>query len=237
MSRQSTLRPIRVQKTLKDTAAELLTERIFSGKIRPGERLNESQLSRQLQISRAPIREALQQLLEQGLVMNITRRGMFVVDLEPKDIEKIFSLRLILESEALKLAAQRAKASDLQKLSKLLARMESAIPAPTSESVRIDVEFHRTIWSLSGNEYLERVLTSLTIPVFAHSMLMLIRAEKKRMVLNSHRSLLEFLQGNSKKSAHEVIYDHLYPRGSSGRTTGDEDVRPTNSQAHFAQIR
>src|SRR5258708_2098226 len=100
MPRRSLFGPIRTQKTLKDTAAGLLTEKILSGKIAPGERLNESQLSRQFRISRAPIREALQQLLEQGLVMNITRRGMFVVSLDSEDIQKINSLRLILEAEA-----------------------------------------------------------------------------------------------------------------------------------------
>ena len=54
--------------TLKLNMVERLTEAIFTGKIRPGERLNESQLAREMQVSRAPIREALQQLQEQGLV-------------------------------------------------------------------------------------------------------------------------------------------------------------------------
>ncbi len=218
MPRRSLFGPIRTQKTLKDTAAGLLTEKILSGKIAPGERLNESQLSRQFRISRAPIREALQQLLEQGLVMNITRRGMFVVSLDSEDIQKINSLRLILEAEALRLARLRAKPPDLQKVARLLQKMENTEPAPTNESVWIDIEFHRTIWSLSGNEYLERALTSLTSPVFAHGMLTLLRAEKRKMVLNSHRSLFEFLQGKSKKSAEEVILEHL--------TRTSRDARP-----------
>src|SRR5262245_15772488 len=90
--------------TLKSRGVEILSEAIFSGKIKPGERLNESQLSRELKISRAPIREALQQLEEQGLVVNHARRGMFVVHLEAADIEKINSVRLILEAQCLRLA-------------------------------------------------------------------------------------------------------------------------------------
>jgi DNA-binding GntR family transcriptional regulator len=209
MGRETLFGPIRSQKTLKDTAARLLTEKILSGKIRPGERLNESQLSRQLRISRAPIREALQQLLEQGIVVNVTRRGMFVVSLEHEDIQKINSLRLILEAEALRLARRLANPADLQKVARLVEKMENMEPAPTSDSVRIDIEFHRTIWSLAGNDYLERMLTSLTAPLFAHAMLTFLRAEKQRMVLDSHRPLLEFLQGKSKKSAEEVMLTHL----------------------------
>ena len=209
MSRRSSFAPIRSQKTLKDTAAELLAEKILSGKIRPGERLNESELSRQLQISRAPIREALQHLLEQGIVVNITRRGMFVVSLEQEDIQKINSLRLILEAEALRLARRLAKPADIEKVARLLKKMENMEPAPTSSSVQIDIEFHRTIWRIAGNEYLEKILTSLTAPLFAHAMLMLLRSEKQRMVLDSHRPLLLFLQGKSKSSAEEVMSAHL----------------------------
>jgi DNA-binding GntR family transcriptional regulator len=221
MARQALFEPIGAQETLKETAARLLTEKILSGEIRPGDRLNESFLSRQLGISRAPIREALQNLLEQGLVVNIVRRGMFVVSLGSEDVEKINRLRIILEAEALRQARQLAKPSDLQKVEKLVVKMEKMKPSPTDETVRSDIEFHRTIWKITGDEYLERTLRSLTSPLFAHSVLKLLRAEMQRMVLDSHRPLLEFLQGKSKKSAEEVMTAHVsgwaddFPSGPS----------------------
>jgi DNA-binding GntR family transcriptional regulator len=208
MAREAMFGPIRTQKTLKDTAASLLTEKILSGKIRPGERLNESQLSRQLCISRAPIREALQQLLEQGIVVNITRRGMFVVSLEHEDIQKINSVRLVLEAEALRLARRLAKPSAIGKIAKLVDRMEKMDASTTDEAVRIDVDFHRTIWSVTENEYLEKTLTSLTAPLFSHAMLKL-RAERQRLVLDSHRPILQFLRKKTNKSAEEVMMAHL----------------------------
>lgn len=209
MKRQLQFAPIRTQETLKDSASRLLSEKILSGQIRPGERLNESDLSRQLHISRAPIREALQHLFEQGLVVNITRRGMFVVSLEKADIEKINRLRVILESEALRQARHLARPADIQRVERVIVKMEKMKPTPTSEVVRIDFELHRTIWKIAGNEYLERALTSLTSPLFAHSMLSLLRAERQRMVLDSHRPLLEFLQGKAKDSAERVMSTHI----------------------------
>src|SRR3954463_6410511 len=100
MKNLEALPPVKTS-TLRENVAEILINAILSGKFKPGDRLNESELGRQLRVSRAPIREALQQLQEQGLGMNYPRRGMFVVSLTEQDIRKINSLRLLLEAEAL----------------------------------------------------------------------------------------------------------------------------------------
>ncbi|MGA8266797.1 MAG: GntR family transcriptional regulator, partial [Candidatus Acidiferrales bacterium] len=89
-------------RTLKEQVVRLLRTAILSGKISAGGRLNESQLARELGVSRVPIREALQQLEQQGLVVNVPRRGKFVISLSDEEIQKINSLRLILEAEALR---------------------------------------------------------------------------------------------------------------------------------------
>ncbi len=73
--------PITVPSTLRNHVLRELRARIVAGRYKPGERLNESRLARELNISRIPIREALSQLQEQGLVTNHERRGMFVTKL------------------------------------------------------------------------------------------------------------------------------------------------------------
>src|ERR1700749_4133785 len=90
--------------TLRAHVVRLLRSEILAGKYRPGDRLNESQIARELNISRIPVREALSQLHEQGLVMNRERRGMFVTHLGEDEVQQINSLRLVLETEALRLA-------------------------------------------------------------------------------------------------------------------------------------
>ena len=70
---------------------------LVSGKLRSGERLNESARARQMKVSRAPIREALQLLHEQGVVMNHPRRGMFVVSLDDEDLQKITGQNLVVD--------------------------------------------------------------------------------------------------------------------------------------------
>lgn len=188
---------------------EILTEAIFSGKLKPGQRLNESQIGRELRVSRAPIREALQQLQEQGLVLNSPRRGMFVVDLEDTDIEKINSVRLVLEAEAFRLCRARLTAEHEAVLTQLLERLEASESDSPSVRARYDYEFHHAVWNLTGNEYLERTLHSLTAPLFAHSVLRIVKSESVRLVILSHRPLMDFLRGKSDVAAEEVIADHL----------------------------
>jgi DNA-binding GntR family transcriptional regulator len=177
--------------------------------MKPGERVNESQLARELKVSRAPIREALQQLQEQGLIINHPRRGMFVVHLEDEDLQKINSVRLIVEAEALRLARANFTAAAQAKLVQILERMERAEGAAPSVRVKLDVEFHKAIWSLTGNEFLERTLASLTAPLFAYGVIRAMKADKVRHVIHSHRPLLEFLTGKTEEPAERVLADHL----------------------------
>jgi DNA-binding GntR family transcriptional regulator len=208
MPKASMFAPMAVT-TLKENIVEVLTEAIFSGKLKPGERLNESQLARDLKVSRAPIREALQHLQEQGMVMNSPRRGMFVVFLEDEDIQKINSVRLVLEAESFRLARAHMNKTHEAKLTQMLERLEKSETAAPAVRARYDFEFHRTVWSLSGNEYLERTLHSLTAPLFAHSVLRIMKSDKIRHIIYSHRPLMAFLMGKSKVPAEELIAAHL----------------------------
>jgi len=203
------LTPLRAA-SLRENVAELLVEKILSGKFEPGDRLNESALSRQLQVSRAPIREALQQLQEQGLVVNQPRRGMFVVELTSEDVRKINAMRIVLEGEALVLCREHMTPAVLRRLQQLVERMERDDELTGLEATRLDFSFHRAIWANTGNEYMERALTSLTSSLFSYKLLTKPPHEKLRMVLDSHRPLLEFLTGDGDiLAAREVIRQHV----------------------------
>lgn len=207
--------PMREPDTKRETAVKALSRAIFSGRIRPGERLNESKLARQFRISRAPIREALQQLQEQGLIVSVPRRGMFVVSLQPEDVQKINSVRLILESEALRLARAHVTVERAEELEKIVERLEHMGGEPTHDQVRADFEFHRFIWAQSGNEYLAKTLSGLVGPIFAHALLVVLKNEEEHSVLVSHRPLLDFIRGRSDQSGEEVMLAHLSVRWTS----------------------
>lgn len=195
--------------TLKTYLFNALRDAILTGKFKPGERLNESKLARQYDVSRIPVREALFQLQEQGLVMNHPRRGMFVNTLTDEEIQKINSIRIVLESEALKLCRARLTPAMDAHFSRLVEVMKQWRQESQIEAAQLDLEFHRALWSHSGNEYIGRALDSLVVVLFAHRAVMNTSHELLRWHLNHHRQLLEVVEGVSSQTPEEAMIAHL----------------------------
>ncbi len=195
--------------TLKLHVFNQLREAIVSGRWRPGDRLNESQIAREFGISRIPVREALMQLQEHGLVMNHERRGMFVTRLDEDDVQRINSVRIVLEAEALKLCRARAKKQDIARLVRLVEMMDAWTEGTEMDAAVLDLEFHRTIWNTTGNPYLFKTLDSLATVLFAHKALENVSFELKRWRLHHHRALLDVVMGHSDIEPEAAIVSHL----------------------------
>jgi DNA-binding GntR family transcriptional regulator len=194
--------------TLRAHVVKILGAGILSGKYRPGDRLNESQIARELNISRIPVREALSQLQEQGLVQNRERRGMFVTNIGPEEVLQISSLRIILETEALRLASTHMTPEILAALESLVSRMDSW-DGTLLEAAGLDLEFHRTLWKAAGNPYLERALNALMVPLFAHKTLEHVTRDVRRWRMSHHRILLDAVMGRSDDDPQQVLLTHM----------------------------
>ena len=233
------LRPMR-HRTLNASLLDVLSDRIFSGKLKAGERLNESDLARQLRISRSPIREALHSLEEQGIVINNPRRGMFVVSLSEQDVQKISSVRVILEAKALHLCRENFQSNLERQLGQLVEELDSRDASLETSIRRADLEFHRLIWTHSGNEHLAAALTRLTSPLFVYVAEMLNGGKRRRAV--AHRPFLQFLQGQSRQTAEEVVLEHLkegyafMERPSDHEGVSERDVQAASSIADLETV-
>jgi DNA-binding GntR family transcriptional regulator len=201
-------RPSGAPPTLRAHVVKMLSADILAGKYKPGDRLNESQIARELNISRIPVREALSQLQEQGLVQNRERRGMFVTNIGEEEVQQISSLRIILETEALRLAKQRMTPATAAQLEKLASQMD-AWNGTLLEAAALDLEFHRVLWKAAGNPYLERVLNWLMVPLFAHRTLEHVTQEIRRWRLSHHRIILDSVTGKSDADPQEALLTHL----------------------------
>lgn len=228
--------------TLKNYLFNELRAAILSGKWKPGERLNESKLARQYNVSRIPVREALLQLQEQGLVMNHPRRGMFVTTLSEEEVQKINSLRVVLESEALKLCRSRLTREIDAQLSRLVEEMEHWQDGSQIEAAHLDMKFHRTVWAHSGNDYIGRALDSLVLVLFAHRAVVNTSQERLLWHLKHHRQLLDVIQGISSKTAEEAMIAHLRdgfrdPERYSSLAGSDEGVAAAPQRPSDPSIR
>jgi DNA-binding GntR family transcriptional regulator len=202
-------RPESAPSTLKSHVYKALRDAIVSGRYKPGQRLNESQLAREFNISRIPIREALMKLQEHGLVMNHERRGMFVTVLSEDDVQRINSLRLVMETEALKLCTAHMTKSVAAHLTELVEQMDHWGPKSDIDAAAIDLEFHRTMWATAGNPYLAKALDSLATVLFAHTALESVNHHLKAWQLQHHRTLLDVVLGKSDMSHQDAVLSHL----------------------------
>ena len=194
--------------TLRAHVVKVLRNKIMSGQYKSGDRLNESLIARELQVSRIPVREGLSQLQDQGLVMYHPRRGMFVTQLSVEEVQQINSLRIVLEPEAMRLARARMTPEVLATLTRLVEQME-AWNGTLFDAAALDLEFHQTIWRATGNPHLERVLNSLTTSLFAHKALEHISQEIRRWRLSHHRALLEVVADPAMRDPQSAILTHL----------------------------
>jgi DNA-binding GntR family transcriptional regulator len=199
--------------TLKTQVVERIRTAILTAVFKPGERLNETHLAQQFGLSRIPVREALLQLQEQGLVMNHPRRGMFVVSLSEEDVQRINSLRIVLEAEAIKLCRANLTPSYENRLVSLVDKMEGTTTESDFDASKLDLEFHRTVWAVAGNPYLEKTLNSLVTVLFSHQALAYMSTHSSlHWPLRHHRDLLDVILGKSNMSPEAAIMKHLRHR-------------------------
>lgn len=195
--------------TIVNYVHEKLRKGIVSGAYPAGTRLNESQIARDLSISRIPVREALVRLRESGLVMKRDRRGMFVTQLSEVEVQRINSVRIVLEAEALRLCRRRLDKGHSARLRALVERMEQWRGGSQADAAQLDIDFHRELWRGAGNPRLYETLDSLSTVLFAHTAIQHSSTETTKWRLNHHRSLLEVALGESNVSPEEAVISHL----------------------------
>jgi len=159
-------------KTQRFALARALEKAILEGRIKPGTRLPELLLSKELGVSQASVREALQQLENSGLVVKYPHRGSFVISIAAQDLVDIYQLRQELEPIACGLAAERMSAEQLEALQACIGEMQSAAARRDYQShSNADLQFHRLIWEAQPNRYLEKMLKVICLPLFANDLI------------------------------------------------------------------
>ena len=142
---------------LAQQAYEKLRHAIYRGALMPGRRIVERDLARRFRISRIPLRESLARLQAEGLIRNIPYSSSYVEDLEPSDVLEIYSLRLLFEPLATRLAALRRPAALIRRLENYCERMKlSSRRVSPIELDRIDYAFHHAIVIACGHRRLVR---------------------------------------------------------------------------------
>ena len=192
------------KEVLRDKICDVLRGWILDGTLKPGERIVELTLSRKLDVSRAPLREALWLLSRQGLVHIRAHHGAVVTRLSEQDIREIFELRELLETRAALKIRARKDPRDAATLKSALAEIEAAARRrDIREFSAADLRFHQTLWELSGNRHLQEILNDLSTRFFAYELIRdLPLAGKFRFddMTDEHRKMVRLvLEGTEKE--------------------------------------
>lgn len=131
---------------------------IVSGQFLPGVHLNESEIAKQMEVSRIPIREAIKKLEQEGLVVRQPNKGVYVISFTEKDVREIFSLRARLESMAFEWAIPNITNEDMAQLRALVKEQETAITERRYDDLaRLDMRFHELICLKAGHSRLHKI--------------------------------------------------------------------------------
>lgn len=156
--------------TAPQAAAQALREAIISGELKGGDRILEQKWSMRLGIGQPTLREALKELEHQGLLRKTHQRGTFVTELSPEDYRQILEVRIPLEAIAIGRAARRLTPEFEKELTSITMSMATTQhDADVKRFHDCDVLFHRKIWQISGNEYLQTLLEMITFRLFVFS--------------------------------------------------------------------
>jgi DNA-binding GntR family transcriptional regulator len=149
--------------TFRHHIAERLRSAILAGGIAPGAQLVESTLAMQFSVSRGPLREALRQLVEEGLLVTVPYTGTHVISLSVEDVREIYSMRITLERFAFEQAWPKRDAAFRRELHRRKEVLTACIDAADdSASILAELDLHGLVYEASGHRLLQRAWQSLS---------------------------------------------------------------------------
>jgi DNA-binding GntR family transcriptional regulator len=193
---------------LRDQVREVLLERILNGEYAPGERIKETQVAQEFDLSQAPVREALRELEILGMVVSEPYRGARVRAVTAQELAEIYPIRAAIEEVAAREAARRM-GGDVAALEKELDGMCAAADAGDLHRLLVhDVNFHRLIVEACGNATLYQVWRSLRIE--ARTMITLIKFDEDlRSIAEGHRPVLDAIRAGKSAQAGRALRKHI----------------------------
>jgi len=200
------------QRTLSDEAADRIRSAIRNGTLKPGMRLIERELAEQLGMSRMPIREAIQSLVEEGLAEKSPHRGAVVYSPTRSEIEEISSLRVLLEQFVAERVIERWQSSHETELRTVVSAMRQAAARQDLQEVYAqDYQFHLILWQIASHSMMLEVLSTLRsrISRFLHDANGALTTAELDMHINGHDHLIDALRSGDVGRAKAAFADHI----------------------------
>jgi DNA-binding GntR family transcriptional regulator len=198
------------------SALQFLREKIITGELKSGERLNEASLSSKLGISRPPLREALRILEKDHMAVNIPRKGTYVTELSVKDFEELSQIREMIECYTI----DYFKTSHIRNLPKVTLAFNKALSLPNPLNsvdpeqllnyIRVFLDFHTSLVESSGNSQLTHIYHSINFNLARYQFIYFYINGTAKHSLDDHKRILEFIRNGNYDEAKEELKKHIH---------------------------
>lgn len=188
-------------------AYERLLQAIRSGVYKPGDRMVETELAKQLGTSRTPIREAMRQLESDGLVAHQPRIGATVRSLDYSEITELYEMRAVLEGTSARFAARAASDVELAELHAVNAEMENA--GSVEALYEANRQFHRVILNAARNRYLVKSVEAVQKTLFILGPSTMEETDRATRAVAEHRAILDAFDARDQDAAEQAMRAHI----------------------------
>ena len=189
-----------------------IKEMIITLALEPAAPIDEARLSAELGIGRTPIREALLRLQQEHLLIILPRRGTIVADLNARDLQKFFEIRLKLEPYAIRLAVQRATRADIARMEEWSRRAAEVIRTDDSHQLlSIDDEGHTLLAEAAHNEFLAEMLDRVRFPILRLSYWIASQHQLELLPekVEQLRQIVIAIKQRDADCAEQLIFEHI----------------------------
>ncbi len=207
----SDTRPNRAAQIVRQMERDIVT-----GILRPGDRLDERQLSERFGTSRTPVREALLHLTSSGLVSTVPRKGAVVAAVTVAELLEMFEVMAEMESLCARLAARRMTAPDVAALEVLHKACEHPITEGDPDAYYLaNVAFHEAIYAGSRNAYLERQTKQVRNRLSPYRRLQLHRKGRMTTSNTEHTAIVDAIKAGDEDGAAALMRGHVSVQGQA----------------------
>lgn len=218
--------------TLWQRVHEHLREEIFANRLPPGSELQEVALSRELGVSRGPVREAIGRLASEGLVTVRPRRGAIVRSLSKGEFLELYQVREALEAGAVRLAVRRLGGEGLDRLRELTDAMARHERAHEVEAFfEANSAFHEAIFTAAGNQKLHEMYRQLLGQMGRYRMRSVLLRGNLRQSVSEHRAVLHALELGDADEAARLLAEHIRVPQSRLQELSEVEFRETETFA------
>lgn len=195
--------------SLADAVFEQLEEMIVSGELEAGENLTELRLSKELNVSRTPIREAIRRLEQEGLVKE-SGKGVKVVGVSIHDLEDIYEIRSRIEGLAARKCAECATDKEIEKLKNIVDLQEFYTQKGNAQNINsTDSEFHNMLYELCRSEVYYSMLSSLHRKVQRFRKISVADSKRAQNAQKEHRMIFEAIKNHDGDLADKLAVAHI----------------------------